>query len=109
MTIPDISADEYRIDITAADRRGASGWRVQVSWLDGDGTAVPLLSESPRIRFRRHRPVGLWCATYSGALHLGLSEAHELHAIDVCTSLLPIVVHHGEATLVDGRPGRVLS
>ena len=95
-----LTPDEYRIDITPARRGLTAGWRVQVYDLGHDRSGgLPQLTES----VWPWRTVGLWRATRQGALHLGISEAYEIHGDSAVTGPL-VVWADADAPVVDERP-----
>ena len=95
-----LTPDEYRIDITPARRGLTAGWRVQVYDLGHDRSGgLPQLTES----VWPWRTVGLWRATRDGALHLGISEAYEIHGDSAVTGPL-VVWADADAPVVDERP-----
>jgi len=96
----DTLVDEYRIDITPGRRRRQDGFRVQVSYHHPEGWR-PILNESGALPWQTVAP---WRATRQGAFHLGISEAHEIHAMDD-PPRRPLVVWHDGVRVVDETAG----
>ena len=92
--ITDLLADEYRIDIAPGRQMGQPGYRVQVSYRDPEGWR-PCLNES----VLPWRNLGPFRSTWQSALHFGISEAHEIHAMD--DPPRPLVVWHDGVRVFD--------
>lgn len=97
MTTTILEPVTFHLTVTPGRRAGTQGFRVQVH----DHTGKPLLNESA-LPWRR---LGLWRATFDGALWLGVSEAYEIRDMDGDTDH-PLVVHgHGHVLVDETREG----